>query len=75
MNKAELEKALTRLGELLRERRVAGEITVFGGAATILGFDFREATQDIGALITQGHGQVVRAQEEVGKNWAYRRTG
>ena len=67
MNKLELEKGLTRLGELLRERRVAGEIAVFGGAAIILGFDFREATQDIDALITQGHGQVVKAQEEVGK--------
>jgi hypothetical protein len=67
MNKPELEKGLTRLGELLRERRVAGEIAVFGGAAIILGFDFREATQDIDALITQGHGQVVKAQEEVGK--------
>jgi len=67
MNKLELEKGLTRLGELLRERRVAGEIAVFGGAAIILGFDFREATQDIDALITRGHGQVVKAQEEVGK--------
>ena len=67
MDKLELERALTRLGQLLRERRVAGEIAVFGGAAIILGFDFREATQDIDALITQGHGQVVKAQEEVGK--------
>jgi hypothetical protein len=39
---------------------------VFGGAAIVLGFDFREATQDIDAMITLGHGQVVRAQQEVG---------
>jgi hypothetical protein len=66
MDKLVLDKALTRLGQLLRERRVAGEIAVFGGAAIVLGFDFRDTTQDVGAMITQGHGQVVKAQEEVG---------
>ena len=66
MDKLELDKALTRLGQLLRERRVAGEIAVFGGAAIVLGFDFRSATQDVDAMITQGHGQVVKAQQEVG---------
>ena len=66
MDKSELERALTRLGQLLRERRVAGEVAVFGGAAIVLGFDFRNATQDVDAMITQGHGQVVIAQQEVG---------
>jgi hypothetical protein len=66
MDKLELERALTRLGQLLRERRVAGEVAIFGGAAIVLGFDFRDATQDVDAMITQGHGQVVKAQEEVG---------
>jgi hypothetical protein len=47
MDKLELGKAFTRLGQLLRERRVAGEIAVFGGAAIVLGFDFRKATQDV----------------------------
>ena len=47
MDKLELGKAFTRLGQLLRERRVAGEIAVFGGAAIVLGFDFRDATQDV----------------------------
>ena len=66
MDKLVLDKALMRLGELLRERRVAGEIAVFGGAAIVLGFDFRAATQDVDTMITQGHGQVVKAQQEVG---------
>jgi hypothetical protein len=66
MDKLELERALYRLGELLRERRVAGEIAVFGGAAIVLGFEFRTATQDVDVMITQGHGQVVKAQQEVG---------
>lgn len=66
MNRTELEHALARLGSLLRQRRVAGEIAVFGGAAIVLGFEFRDATQDIDAMIIQGHGQVMRAQQEVG---------
>jgi len=66
MNKLELDKGLSRLGQILRERRVTGEIAVFGGAAIVLGFDFRTATQDVDAMITQGHGQVVKAQQEVG---------
>lgn len=66
MDKPILERAFTRLGQLLRERRVAGEIAVFGGAAIVLGFDFRTATEDVDAVINQGHGQVIKAQEEVG---------
>jgi hypothetical protein len=68
MDKPELEKALIRVGQLLRERQVTGEIAVFGGAAIVLGFDFRSATQDVDAMITQGHGEVVKAQQEVGKD-------
>jgi hypothetical protein len=63
MNRLELGKALMRLGQLLRERRVAGEIAVFGGAAIVLGFN---AAQDVDAMIVQGHGPVVEAQQEVG---------
>ncbi len=66
MDKPTLERAFTRLGQLLRERRVAGEIAVFGGAAIVLGFDFRTATEDVDAVINRGHGEVVKAQEEVG---------
>lgn len=65
MTRQELENAFGRLGHLLRERGVTGEIAVFGGAAIVLGFDFRSATQDVDAMITQGHGQVIKAQEEV----------
>ncbi len=66
MDRAQLERAFTSLGELLRERRVTGEIAVFGGAVIVLGFDPQARTQDVDAMITQGHGQVVKAQEEVG---------
>ena len=65
MTREQMNKAFVRLGELLRDRRIAGEIDVFGGAAIVLGFDFRRATQDVDSLITQGHGQVMQAAQEV----------
>ncbi len=66
MDRVQLERAFTRLGQLLRERQVTGEISVFGGAVIVLEFDPQARTQDVDAMITQGHGQVVKAQEEVG---------
>jgi Nucleotidyltransferase of unknown function (DUF6036) len=67
MTKEQIQEALDRLGQILRARRVAGEIAVFGGAALVLGFDFRRATQDMDALVTEGHGQVMQAAQEVEK--------
>ena len=43
------------MSQFLRERRVAGEIAVFGGVAIVLGFDFRNAMQDVDAVIKLGH--------------------
>jgi len=67
MTKEQLHSALTRLGQILRERRVTGEIAIFGGAAIVLGFDFRRATQDVDSVVLQGHGHVVEAAQEVEK--------
>ena len=67
MSKEELQKAFARLDEILRDQRVIGEIAVFGGAAIVLGFGFREGTKDVGALVLEAHDQVMRAAQEVGK--------
>jgi len=67
MEKEQIHKALVRLGEILRVRRVTGEVAIFGGAAIVLGFDFRRATQDVDSLVTSGHGQVMQAAQEVGE--------
>ena len=52
MDRMRLERAFTRLGQLLRERRVTGEIAVFGGAVIVLGFDPQVRTQDVDVMIT-----------------------
>ena len=67
MEKEQIHKAFMRLGEILRDRRVTGEVDVFGGAAIVLGFDFRRATQDVGSLLISGHGQVMQAAQDAGK--------
>ena len=36
----------------------------------VLGFDFRRATQDVDALVTEGHAQVMQAAQEVEKELA-----
>ena len=65
MDKELIHKALMRLGQILRHRRVTGEVDIFGGAAIVLGFDFRRATEDVDSLVTKGHGQVIEAAQEV----------
>src|SRR6267154_5160185 len=67
MEKEQIHKALVRLGEILRDRRVTGEVDIFGGAAIVMGFDFRRATQDVDSLVTMGHGEVMQAAQEGGK--------
>jgi len=67
MTKEQIQNAFLRLGQVLHERGVTGEIAVFGGAAVVLGFDFRKATQDVDSLVTEGHGQVMQAAQQVEK--------
>ena len=65
MTKDQLGQAFTRLGQILRGRQVMGEIAVFGGAAIVLGFEFRNSTRDVDAVVNAGHGQVMAAAQEV----------
>jgi hypothetical protein len=80
MEREQIHRALMRLGEILRARGVTGEVDVFRGAAIVLGFDFRKATQDVDSLVTMGHGQVMKAAQEVEKeldlppNWLHEQT-
>lgn len=45
-----LRKAFDLLAAKLAQRRVVGEVHVFGGAAMVLAFDSRAATRDVDAL-------------------------
>ena len=60
-------EALTALGEALYQRRKVGDIAVFGGSAMILQFDVAFVTDDIDAIISTGHGDVMQAVQEIGR--------
>ena len=49
--KEDIGRALTRLGELGAQRGFEIELVVVGGAAMVLAFDARDATQDVDAVI------------------------
>jgi len=51
LDKADIERALRRLGERLDRRGIVADLYVFGGAAMALAYDARRATRDIDALM------------------------
>jgi hypothetical protein len=65
----QIERALARLAELLRERNVEGEICLLGGTVMVLAFKARPATKDVDAifepagLIREAARQVQEEQE------------
>lgn len=57
----QIRQALIRLGELALRRGVTVEIVVVGGAALALGYQARESTHDVDALILSPQAETVRA--------------
>ena len=53
LSRTEIEGALSRLGELAQARGKPVELLVVGGAAMVLGFDARQSTHDIDAIILE----------------------
>lgn len=62
-----LEKAFNRLGEILAQKKVMGEIAVYGGTAVMLQLEYRENTADVDCVVSVGHGPVMDAAREVGR--------
>lgn len=58
LSRAQIEEALSRLAQRLHHRGVHAELYIFGGGAMVLGYNAREATMDLDASITRGHGAV-----------------
>jgi hypothetical protein len=53
LTRSEIEHALTRLGELALSQNLQIELIVVGGAAMVLGYNARQATHDVDALIVK----------------------
>ncbi len=62
----EMREAFRRLADRLAQRRIVGDVCIYGGAAMILAFDARRATRDVDAIFMP-HGVVVEEAREVAK--------
>jgi hypothetical protein len=51
LNKEQIERALTRLGELAEAKGLIVELVAVGGAVMVLEFEARDATQDVDVVI------------------------
>ncbi len=51
MTRSEIQNALRRLGKLASEEQTHIDLIVVGGAATVLAYNARESTQDVGSFI------------------------
>lgn len=58
LDRAELERAFTALGERLARRGVVADVFVVGGAAMALAYDARRVTRDVDSLFVP-HGVVL----------------
>jgi hypothetical protein len=69
LNRHTVEEAFRIMGEHLRDRRVMGEIVIYGGTALMLQFEWRSSTEDVDAVITSSdnHGEVQRAVHHAAK--------
>jgi hypothetical protein len=66
-----LEKAFGRLGQMTREAGKAIEISVYGGSALLLTFDFRVATRDVDAVFDTDHAFVRRAANVIADEFGW----
>ena len=69
INKALLERALRRMGELAAESGLKLEVCLYGGALMMLAYNARSITKDVDAVITptaEGFGIARRVGRELG---------
>ena len=67
LTKAKTLPAFSDVARLLQFQRVEGELYVVGGAAAALAYDDSRLTKDADAVFVRGHGAVVKAGIEAGR--------
>lgn len=63
LDRETIEKAFRLMGQYLLDRKVLGEIAVYGGSAILLQFDWRKASRDVDARVISdsSHGLIMAA--------------
>jgi len=69
LDRARIEQAFRIMGQYLLDRKVFGEIAIYGGSAILFQFSWRKTSQDVDARIISdsNHGLVIEAVREVAK--------
>jgi len=76
LDRARIEQAFRIMGQYLLDRKVFGEIAIYGGSAILFQFDWRKTSQDVDARIISdsSHGLVIEAVREAAKQLGLRQS-
>jgi hypothetical protein len=69
LDRARIERAFQIMGQYLLDRKVLGEIAIYGGSAILFQFDWRKTSQDVDARVISdsNHGLVIEAVREAAR--------
>jgi hypothetical protein len=69
LDRARIEQAFRIMGQYLLDRKVLGEIAIYGGSAILFQFDWRKTSQDVDARVISdsNHGFVIEAVREAAR--------
>jgi len=69
LDRDRIEQAFQIMGQYLLDRKVLGEIAIYGGSAILFQFDWRKTSQDVDARVISdtNHGLVIEAVREAAK--------
>ena len=69
LDRTRIEQAFQIMGRYLLDRKVLGEIAIYGGSAILFQFDWRKTSQDVDARVISdsNHGLVIEAVREAAK--------
>src|ERR1700736_5903238 len=69
LDRTRIEQAFRIMGQYLLDRKVLGEIAIYGGSAILFQFDWRKTSQDVDARVISdsNHGLVIEAVREAAK--------
>jgi hypothetical protein len=76
LDRARIEQAFRIMGQYLLDRKVLGEIAIYGGSAILFQFDWRKTSQDVDARVISdaNHGLVIEAAREAAKQLGLERS-
>src|SRR5215510_6111037 len=74
LDRAKIEQAFRIMGQYLLDRKVLGEIAIYGGSAILFQFNWRKTSHDVDARVISesNHGFIIQAVREAAKQLGLR---